>query len=467
MIDKLLSKRDQEKYLIIKFIQQKGYNYITEEEVAETTGLSLKKIRNLTEQIKEDSKAIYGETNELHKALQIKNRTYHKSLEYNPYNYFKFYLSNTLACQWLIKMYLEEDIILESDAKGNRMTLSTIYRKWHTFQETMLSFNLKIVKTKQHLYRLDGDETTIRYIYYYIFMLLDYPVSISSECEKLIFEPFYKAPLSSREGELASVKIMLLITLNRAKNYPINPDNRHDFSIIQLIHSKDQFIEMFNTTSIKEQIPESDLNQELDFLYFFLNVENTYSYVTFDSETIGIFPFAENKYIQITNDIYVYIYEKFDIQLNTNQLFSFYLNCYFAIRKREVFNSIVDFKLSEAISRDYELFKKQIGDYQFEKHLSLKQLYIIIQPFLFQTKKQIKILVINRNGEAVIETIEQMIKKSADFEPLFVKRISQKPDVIVTDGQTFGAKDIPTVCLSQIPNKVEIFEFIQTIENLL
>ncbi|MGX7029770.1 helix-turn-helix domain-containing protein [Vagococcus zengguangii] len=462
MIEKLLDNEDAKKYKVVKFIQKQRNRYISIEEIIAETGISSKKIKEIINEIEQDENEIYPNCSKnqinYHKKMVI------KSTDYNPYHYLKFYLKRSLKYKWLEDIFLEKQINLEEEALEYHISTSTIYRRWKEFKRDILDMGLSIKKTARQRYRISGEEPTIRYLYYRIFMLIDCPIPLNKELEDETYHYLVNQNYGIAEGSIISFQTMLAVTIQRSLKNPINSTKKNDFSLIEFKYSRDLFLERFFKFFKKYGRSETVISKELDFLFFFLTTENTHDISEFKNEVMDSTELSDCKYFNILTDFKNEIIEKrFELNLNNAELFCFYVNTYYGLRRNDLFKNAVNIVIEGEMPIAFECFKEKIKDYQFYHMLPLKQLFILLEPIMKLEQKVIKILLINRNGDLVTKEIERMIEEEARFSPVFSKRLLDKPDIVISDGPLLEYTSLPVFYLSQLPNKFEILSIVEEI----
>ncbi|MGX6962881.1 helix-turn-helix domain-containing protein [Vagococcus xieshaowenii] len=467
MIEKFIDKEDQEKYELVTIIQQYPENEIDLSLLAYELGKSHKKTYELLETIMFDMKELSKEEG-LSESLSISlDGKLVKNIRFNSYSFIKYYLMTSLNYEWVMAMYHEKEISLEWWAIKKNMSTSTIYRKWNEMKRFLSQYDIQVRKIKHNYFELKADEAVIRHFYYGLLYKVNHSMVLDDSKKNSVRRYFDKLPADVHHNTINNFELMLVISLKRAKTHSMLTHSDKNLIITSRLHSNVMFKEHYRELFKKYPLSSEVIEQELSFLYYFISVENTYDIKTIISKGSYFAPtLTEDENFKLLNKIIFELHMLFNIKITPEEYFYLVVNGYMMLRRQQLFGKVLQFGLNIEELPDFDKFKLTYDGYQYEESFPIRQLYILIFPFINKVFHDLKMLVNNRFGDGNIANISQRINAISRIPIVFVKHLNERPDVLITDSYTPDDYDIPTFFLSPLPNDSEIISLVKELERI-
>jgi Mga helix-turn-helix domain. len=451
-METFLGKRDGLKLQILRYIDYKNEQIFLLKQVSSDLQLSESLLRTLLEELFQE----FSEEKMIELKIWQNQFSFRKDRKYHTSYFFSLFLRRSIYYRFLVDIYFEKYISIEKYAQQLYLSPATLSRRWKEFKDHLGQLSIQ-VKKRNNLFYLAGEEEVIRYVYFKLFFVAqDYP--IDSELELLLNQGKLKQTnLKMTQLALENLRLMVTIALHRVGKKNLIQKEVSYFSIPRKIYHEENMDQLLQQifANYNIHLAEQEIKKEVAFLYFFLTTSIVMPSEVIQQTSTVLSPtlFGEQTFI-LANHLVYQIVEEMQLTISPEEYFYLLANFYLAIRKKAVFKTIVglhsftDLKKMNQLIQEYPI----LSESSLNEALDVKDIFLIVYPFLASKEQPLKILVTSELGGNHQQFLQNKVRFRVNYPIEFVDSKAEQPQLLIADYFMRETK-IPCLYISSFPSE--------------
>ena len=453
MMRDFLAKKDQVKFDVIHYLYRQTQLTVSIDDIAKHTQLSELKVSTIINELIED---FANSPLSINSSGQFYRNNYNQVVKAPQFSidiFLTIFLKRSIHYEFMIDLFFDNHINHEQYADKHHLSLSTIKREWRFLKNTLNQYGIMISK-EEGLFKLVGPEEYIRYLYFKLFFISNFPIKNYLTYHNL---NFYKQNITNLSNELSlkMSNVMLYISLHRAKKKNPILNNSNDYETPDFLFDKQLLNKIVTPIYQKLAIDPACYSAELDFYYFFINTRVVLTLQTV--KTLNNYlsnELLENSAFVEANQLVNELVSILTLKVSPTDYFLI-SNFILSLKKNQVFGPLIMMDIDFTILNGFTFFQEKVADELLSHyHISVEQMFVILYPILEKNTKPLTLLVASRFGVENKLRIQQIIDDLIPSPIKFVEFIKDKPQLVITDIY-FDTKEIPYYLIRPYPTLKE------------
>ena len=445
-----LEKKDKTKYDIIHYIYSQDKRVISIDDIVSHTQLSPLKVNDSLKELLSEFIYYFPSINPDDQFHRDNYNQIIKGPQFSLDIFLQMLLKKSIYCEFLLDLFFDKKINHETYSFNYQLSLSTIKREWRYLKSILRTYDISIIKEKG-LFTLVGNEDCVRYLYFKLFMVLDFSTDEWLTCHNL---DLYKGEPNhlTNEWSIKLANTMLYVCISRAKKKHFVVTSPDYYDLPDFIFDKHKVERLMSTLYEKNGLTKDKLNDEVAFFYFFITTR-----MVVTSDTIK----KANNYLStnlLLNPHFIEVNELvndlimiFDLKFSPTDYFYLISNFILTLKKNIIFKSLIKLDMEFESFKEFPTFKTRVTPHLSKNyHITMEQIFIILYPILERNKKPLNLMIISRFGLENKKRTQNIINDIISSPINFVNFLEDKPDLIITDVY-FDTLGIPYYLIKPYP----------------